>query len=482
MLRLAAGFLLFVSVTCQRPEFQVPGSCGQVWSASTYNGHWPDQDSLDMARWDSSWNNVCGGEAVRAAASGTVIFAQKMASSASCKDPENRIYIDHGNNWVSHYIHLQSPVNSALLNRQVAQGQIIGYTGKTGCTVDHIHFTQLLNGNAVRSEFGGALVDTRQADMSTWGHWGGSNQEMIRSINCAGEKFMVWSDGGATYNLIYNPGSGNVKMFRMHADGKGITITWTGKWSLQYTHMEAYRINGVNYAILYKAPNGHVQFIRMNANGAGYTNTRSGTWGVGWTNIVPFNVGNRAYLLVYNTVRGWANFERVNPGNDATTNIYKSTWSKRYTQLVPYAYGGGQYILLYTGGSGHVRVYQMNIWYSSLSLTYKSFAAWDGDYTHMVAFQTLFGESLLCIYKQETGATKFMKFTANGQDLVQTYSATWSRPWTHIQPFTITTGLFSQGGLLLYRAGTGYAYSMSMNWGGTGYTYLWSSWWQAGWN
>ena len=472
--------VLFAGVVAQRPRFEVPGSCGQVWSASTYNGHWPDQDSLDMARWDSSWNNICGGEAVRAAASGTVTFAQKM-TSASCSDPDNRIYIDHGNNWVSHYIHLQNPVNSALLGQQVVQGQIIGYTGNTGCTVDHIHFTQLENGNAVQSEFSGDLVATHQGEMSTWGHWSSSNQEMIRSENCAGEKFMVWKDNSVTYNLVYNPGSGHVKIFRMNADGKNRVITWSGQWSLQYTHMETYTINGLHYAILYKAPNGHVQFIKMNANGAGYTNTRVGTWGVGWTDIVPFHANNAAYLLVYNTVTGSANFERVNAGNDATTNIRKTTWLKRYTQLVPYTEGGVNYIILYRGGAGSVYVYQMNIGWSTFSWTFKSSAVWDGDYTHMVKFDTFFGQMGLCIYKQETGAVKFMKIMPNGADLEETYSGLWSR-WTHIQPFTITSNLFAQGGLLLYKTGSGYAYTMSMNYGVTGYTYKWSGTWEGGWN
>ena len=35
-----------------RPLFQMPFACGQTWEASTYDGHWPDQDSIDLGEWD----------------------------------------------------------------------------------------------------------------------------------------------------------------------------------------------------------------------------------------------------------------------------------------------------------------------------------------------------------------------------------------------------------------------------------------------
>ena len=34
-----------------RPFFQMPFACGQTWEASTYDGHWPDQDSIDLGEW-----------------------------------------------------------------------------------------------------------------------------------------------------------------------------------------------------------------------------------------------------------------------------------------------------------------------------------------------------------------------------------------------------------------------------------------------
>jgi hypothetical protein len=30
----------------QKPAFQLPFKCGQLWFASTYDGNYPDQDSL----------------------------------------------------------------------------------------------------------------------------------------------------------------------------------------------------------------------------------------------------------------------------------------------------------------------------------------------------------------------------------------------------------------------------------------------------
>src|SRR5207253_2320617 len=39
-----------------RPDFQMPFSCAQQWAASTYDGHWPDQDSIDLGEWNGSTN------------------------------------------------------------------------------------------------------------------------------------------------------------------------------------------------------------------------------------------------------------------------------------------------------------------------------------------------------------------------------------------------------------------------------------------
>ena len=56
-----------------RPFFQMPFACGQTWEASTYNGHWPDQDSIDLGEWTPADANMSQGEPVLASADGTVL-------------------------------------------------------------------------------------------------------------------------------------------------------------------------------------------------------------------------------------------------------------------------------------------------------------------------------------------------------------------------------------------------------------------------
>src|SRR5262245_59061996 len=56
-----------------RPFFQMPVTCGQTWEASTYDGHWPDQDSIDLGEWSPQDTNMGHGEPVLASADGTVL-------------------------------------------------------------------------------------------------------------------------------------------------------------------------------------------------------------------------------------------------------------------------------------------------------------------------------------------------------------------------------------------------------------------------
>jgi septal ring factor EnvC (AmiA/AmiB activator) len=81
------------------------------------------------------------GTPVRAAASGTVIYAGGMSGYG------NIIVIDHGGGLATAYAHLSSIwVGSG----SVSQGQSIGAVGCTGhCTGNHLHFEVRVNGNPV---------------------------------------------------------------------------------------------------------------------------------------------------------------------------------------------------------------------------------------------------------------------------------------------------------------------------------------------
>jgi hypothetical protein len=61
-----------------------------------------DQDSIDLGEWTGGDANMSQGEPVLASADGT---AQKILTSPG---GDHRVYLDHGDGWVTHYIHLES--------------------------------------------------------------------------------------------------------------------------------------------------------------------------------------------------------------------------------------------------------------------------------------------------------------------------------------------------------------------------------------
>ena len=154
-----------------RPFFQMPFACGQTWEASTYDGHWPDQDSVDLGEWTAADANMSQGEPVLASADGTVLDVFTNGGG------DIRVYLDHGDGWVTHYIHLEQ-VPPLTEGQNVAQGEQIGRVGNSGTEEYHLHYTQLPDGKAVRIAFNGTLIDTH-AGQSSYGTWG--NGEKLTS-------------------------------------------------------------------------------------------------------------------------------------------------------------------------------------------------------------------------------------------------------------------------------------------------------------
>jgi murein DD-endopeptidase MepM/ murein hydrolase activator NlpD len=82
------------------------------------------------------------GTPIKAAAAGKVIYCGWMSGYG------NLVMIDHGGGIATLYGH-QSRIASSC-GEDVAQGQIIGYTGCTGfCTGPHLHFEVRVNGTPV---------------------------------------------------------------------------------------------------------------------------------------------------------------------------------------------------------------------------------------------------------------------------------------------------------------------------------------------
>lgn len=166
-----------------RPNFSLPLPCGQTWQASTYSGHWPDQDSIDLGLW-SGGENISSEVPVLASASGSVL--QVFDANVVVSPPHgNALYIDHGDGWVTHYLHLTDLPDFAV-GDFIVKGQQIGTVGNTGTEAMHLHYTQLADGSAVPIVFDNAAIATQAADMSTWNTWGNGEELTAGDIDADG--------------------------------------------------------------------------------------------------------------------------------------------------------------------------------------------------------------------------------------------------------------------------------------------------------
>jgi murein DD-endopeptidase MepM/ murein hydrolase activator NlpD len=122
------------------PVTSAPSSAGFIWPAhgvmtSSFGWRWGRMhEGIDIA--------VPNGTPVVASASGTVIVAGWMGGYG------NLVVVDHGNGIATAYGHNTSI--AAGVGQQVAQGQLIAYSGNTGnSTGPHIHFEVRINGSPV---------------------------------------------------------------------------------------------------------------------------------------------------------------------------------------------------------------------------------------------------------------------------------------------------------------------------------------------
>src|SRR5262245_52276518 len=165
---------LTVHAAGPRPFFQMPFACGQTWEASTYSGHWPDSDSIDLGDWDTNDANMSQGAPVLATADGTVLeVGLDLSGNSVDGDPKlgNYVYLDHGNGWVTYYLHLEQ-IPPLTVGQFVAQGEQIGRVGNSGTEQFHLHYTQLADGQAVRIAFNGTLINTHAGNPASYDTWG----------------------------------------------------------------------------------------------------------------------------------------------------------------------------------------------------------------------------------------------------------------------------------------------------------------------
>lgn len=125
--------------------------------ASAWWGSYSGHKGLDLITSGGTGNTY--GKEIRAAASGTVIFAG--AGSGSSWSYGTFVTIDHGNGVSTRYAHCSGVAVSS--GAKVVQGQVIAYVGNTGNVYPrpssdnphagaHLHFEVILNGNRVNPE------------------------------------------------------------------------------------------------------------------------------------------------------------------------------------------------------------------------------------------------------------------------------------------------------------------------------------------
>jgi hypothetical protein len=451
-----------------RPFFQMPLACGQTWEASTYDGHWPDQDSVDLGEWTTADANMSRGEPVLASADGTV--DKVFTSSAG----DIRVYLDHGGGWMTHYIHLEQ-VPPLIEGQKVAQGEQIGRVGNSGTEAYHLHYTQLADGSAVRIAFNGTLINTHAGNPSSYDTWG--NGEKLTSANCPMNSFLNVDQLGIRYQLLYKPGTGASTIVELDPTGNGATGIWSSTWNKGWTHFTPFRINNQPYYFAYKSSTGQVAFDRVNVGGIGVTEIGTGTWSKGWTHFMPFTLGGQPYYVAYKSTNGGANLDRINPIGNGASTIWSGSWGKGWTHLAPFVQGGVQYFLAYQGGTGAVEIDKITGSGNSVTITEVWSSTWSKGWSHIVPI-THEGAVYLLKYRSTTGAVSLEAVKSGGAGTTFRGSATWTKSWTAFSPYSIG----GQGHVLVYKVGTGAVRVLKLNADETGTITLWSSGWTLGWS
>ena len=137
-----------------KPTFQMPFMYHQVWRASTYDGHAPDQDSIDLIHYSGN-QNLSAGQGVFASADGEVVEAYDTKSE---NPPYGSVVtVKHDNVWKTQYVHLNDAL-SVKGGDKVVRGQRIGTVGNISGLAPHLHYVQLENGHAVRITFNGVAI------------------------------------------------------------------------------------------------------------------------------------------------------------------------------------------------------------------------------------------------------------------------------------------------------------------------------------
>jgi hypothetical protein len=262
-----------------RPDFQLPFPCDQKWRLDSW-GHAP---ALDMVKEPQS--ETLGAQLV-APADGVVEQSFRHGNAG------NMIQIDHGGDWFTTYIHLQS--RAVQVGDRVTQGQNIGRVGKDGPTsngVPHLHFETAIDTNGdgraswgtsnserVRPWFNG--VEYGQSNGRTWRNVESNNcgqsppaAAVDDGVKVAGD---FNGDGRDDVAAMYGYASGRVALFTFGANatgGFGAPVksweTAPGNWTFGNVKLTTGDANGDgrdDVAAMYGYADGRVALFTFLAN------------------------------------------------------------------------------------------------------------------------------------------------------------------------------------------------------------------------
>lgn len=225
----AAATLALTPVPGEQPYFKLPFPCGQVWSAGTYDGHWPNRNSLDMFH----RTGATEGSPLLAPATGIVEYSGWWSPKSGWT-----LILDHGRGWKTYLLHLKEKALVAE-GQKVMQGRHVAYVGGSGshngkAYVPHLHYTVMAEDVGVQAVFSGrpvtppAVLTSRNCGSS----WDGDaeadllwarDEQVLAYPSLEGEGVKAGAGWGPAARLRFPDlnGDGVKDVVRLNDDGSG---------------------------------------------------------------------------------------------------------------------------------------------------------------------------------------------------------------------------------------------------------------------
>lgn len=502
---ISALAMLLVSGTlarAERPAFQAPFPCGQIWDASTYEGH--GSNAIDVVERNSDLTIIGEYQPAIAAAAGTVAFDYTWPGGS--KKGERWVMIDHGDGWRTHYFHLQEESGKPRLavGRRVAMGEILGRTSNSGVDAVHLHFAEAKNvsrdganldsvakanvnnwgkvlndGTVIRARFNENLINTYLANRNSWGTFGTHRAEKIRSFNCPAGRFVHWTSGGANYILRYSPGNWGIRVNRINPTTGDNPLMFTQNWGANWNTIVPFysATNGQPHLIQYNFASGEVQIRRVNPGNDGLTFLKSVRKYAGWTDIVPITMGGKPHAIFYDSRYGWFNVDEMNVTSDGFVSRLKTKTGTGFTNLVPYEDGPRRYVLMYRGSTGFMALHELKKRSDGkVTLTRRVWSASRASgWTHFALLMHR-GQRQLLGYNSVTGDARLWHIKSQGKGLEGGARLSWRPGWTALTPYLHDGRAY----VLLYRLTDGLSRKIRLRDDLTGFKLMVSENWATG--